>query len=276
MSDEIQRFKKYLQANGHPANTIKKYINNVIKFSEEYNLDSVSEDDIQDFLISLQSKFERTTVNNYRASIKCYLIDFKRMNIRIPKSLKTEDKIIDFIDEDYFVNKVLFEVDFNSSNSLKIKTLLCLMYDTGIRPGEIPLLKRNYFDLKNTLVFIRGTKTYSQRKAPFTDSTKDLLDMYFSLEDEIINAFNIQLSGINGIFQRLKPKFSDINFRPDLLRHSSATNMLDQGMPVHEVAKILGHKSIETTLKYYAQVKQESIFKHYKERINQRRWDSYI
>jgi len=273
MIDELEKYKHYLMANGMSHNTIKKYIYNISYFLKQYNVNTITEEEIQKYIIELQKTKERTTVNNYLASLKSFLFEFKRLNIRIPKMLKTEDKAIDYIDDKDFLNKVLFELEMSSSDYAKPKAILCLMYDTGLRPSDIVKLRRTDFDFEKDVIFLRIQKSKKEITIPFTTNTKYLLQAYFLFDVEKNNAFNITVSGITGIFARLKKKLPNLKLRPCLLRHSCCTNLLEKGLPIEQVAYILGHKNIQTTLKHYAKIKEENILANYKKKINQERWD---
>ena len=49
-----------------------------------------------------------------------------------------------------------------------------------------------------------------------------------------------------------------VHVTPHLIRHTTATDAIDRGMPIEQVQKLLGHESISTTL-IYAETKQENV-----------------
>ena len=59
-------------------------------------------------------------------------------------------------------------------------------------------------------------------------------------------------SGIENIVKNIMSRTSDMNVHvtPHIFRHTTATTALDRGMNIADVSKLLGHKSIATTMEY--------------------------
>lgn len=49
-----------------------------------------------------------------------------------------------------------------------------------------------------------------------------------------------------------------VNVTPHIIRHTTASDAIDKGMPIEQVQVLLGHESIQTTL-VYAETKQENV-----------------
>ena len=75
------------------------------------------------------------------------------------------------------------------------------------------------------------------------------------MRDAFFLSFKGRRPGISGIQKRLNKRFHELypekkSVCPHMLRHSFATHVLDHGAGVKEVKEILGHKCIETTVRY--------------------------
>jgi site-specific recombinase XerD len=112
------------------------------------------------------------------------------------------------------------------------------------------------------LVFIRKSKTGYQRQVPISETLKTIFERY--LQTRILffsrdnNYFLIGLKGkltANGSIPQILNKLAkeaqiSKRIHPHLLRHSIATHLLQNGMPLDKVSQFLGHKNIGSTQRY--------------------------
>jgi len=261
----LSEYSKWLEVNGKSKTTIEQYSQQIRDFLSKIKLEDISEKTIITYLLELKNKYAPKTVNLYRTAIKSFL-DYLKKDVPIPKQLKIEQKLPEFITLKYFESNVIPMIDLIFENPLKIKTIMYFMFFTGLRVGEISLLKRKYFNLKERTVKIFSPKTKKERIIFYNKKTRNLLDMYFGTTPESKNAFNTETSSIKGYFKRLKPYFKDINFHAHLLRHSFANHFLVNKGEISILKELLGHASIQSTMRY-AGLNQEQLKKKYDEFI---------
>ena len=155
----------------------------------------------------------------------------------------------------------------NACDNLKDKALLELFYSTGCRVTEMERLDISDIDFqtKEVLLFGKGDKhriSYLNAKAEiaiknYLDSRNDNEEALFvsdrkpygRLKKPAIEKRIRVLGEKSGIGRRLYPH---------LIRHTTATDGLDRGMPVEEVQQILGHVNISTTM-IYAEVSRANV-----------------
>lgn len=261
----LNEYSKWLEVNGKSEHTIKQYGQQIRDFLSEIKLEDISEETIITYLLKLKEKYSPKTVNLYRTAIKSFL-DYSKKDIPIPKQLKIDQRLPEFITLKYFEENVIPIVDLVFENPLKIQTILYFMFFSGLRVGELSLLKRKNFNLKERTVKIFAPKTKKERIIFYNKKAKNLLEMYFSTTPETKNAFNAQTSTIKGYFNTLKPYIKDINFHPHLLRHSFANHFLVNNGEISVLKEFLGHASIQSTMRY-AGLNQEQLKKKYDEFI---------
>lgn len=254
MKQDLMDFLNWLKANGMASSTIKQKTGYVKKFFEVYN--EITKENVQEFLVSLHDKFNNGTINNYRKALVSYC-DYKEINIRIPKSLKTEDKTIDYITEDQFLQDVLSAVPYYSMQPEKDRAILCMYFYTGLRKAEIISLKRSNFNMKEKFITFKRPKTNIETEMVLHPTLVYYLEQYFGIEPEMENAFNVSIGKINGIFKRMKPNFTDFNFRPLLLRHSFATIANKSEVRGITLSNMMGHKNLNSTAKYINVTREE-------------------
>jgi len=244
----IEKYKNWLLVNGASTLTVKNYMGKLKKFLKVVKVKEINEEKIAKFLLELGENQKASTVNIYRAIIKSFLI-FLKKDISIPDQLKLEQKLPDSITEEFFIKEVIPVVECIFTNPLKIKAIMYFIFYTGARRGELKHLKREHIDLTSRTVKIYG-KGKKERIVFFDERTAEILQSYFTTEPEIINAFNIRDKALEKVFEKVKPHFKNINFRPHLLRHSFATMFINNGGDSAVLKRLMGHSSITTTERY--------------------------
>ena len=56
--------------------------------------------------------------------------------------------------------------------------------------------------------------------------------------------------GVRAALSRIAEEAGVANVHPHRFRRTRATNLIDHGMPIQEVAAVLGHDKLDTTMKY--------------------------
>lgn len=154
----------------------------------------------------------------------------------------------------------------NACQTIRDKALIEFMYSTGCRVTEIEKMNINDvdFDKKEVKLFGKGDKhrvSYLNAKAElallnYLGTRKDNNNALFvgerkphgRLMKSAIEKRVRQLGEIAGLKRRIYPH---------LIRHTTATDALDHGMPVEEIQQMLGHVSIATTM-IYADVSEKN------------------
>lgn len=147
---------------------------------------------------------------------------------------------------------------FNMDYWLDIRDrLICqLMFDCGLRRGEIVNLKVSDISIHKSTMIING-KGSKQRIVPFGLCTKQLICNYISYIPSGSKYFFINNDGshitsntIKKLFVRLKKKSGINRLYPHLLRHTFATNYIYNGGNLEVLRVLLGHSSITITQIY--------------------------
>lgn len=153
--------------------------------------------------------------------------------------------------------------------SLRDKALLEFLYSTAVRVSELSALNISdvRFGTRDMVVFGKGAK---ERVVYLNErSNMYLLEYLESREDSNPALFvserypheRLTKSGIEDIVRKTGRKVG-VHAFPHRFRRTAATNALNRGMPVQEVAKLLGHSKLETTMEYCT-VEQESVKFHH-------------
>jgi len=169
-----------------------------------------------------------------------------------PRSILTQNEI-----------KRIYQAADDTPEGLRDKAILSLYYGCGLRYSEGIRVEKKHIDYHRQLLYVVPGKNYQSRFIPIGKRIiRDLQDYetyskpYFTKEHS--TGF---LLGKNGcapcsttISKRLKYLLEKAEIQKTIclhgLRHSIATHLLQQGMPLEQISKFLGHRSLDSTQIY--------------------------
>lgn len=161
-----------------------------------------------------------------------------------------------------------------SCKSLRDKAIMEFFYSTAIRVSELTALDREdiHFATRDITVFGKGAKervTYLNERSSmylkeYLESRTDNNPALFVSEKAPYR--RMTKTGIEDLVRRTG-KRAGVHAYPHRFRRTAATNALNRGMPVQEVAMLLGHEKLETTM-IYCTVAQEKLKMDHKKYLN--------
>jgi len=143
-----------------------------------------------------------------------------------------------------------------SRHPLRDISIISFLLSTGCRVGEVVGLERGDIDFQNNEVVVLG-KGNKQRPVFFDDVTAMYLKRYLDDRPDRIPALFLSermaaltTGGIQDMLRRRGANVDLEEVHPHKFRRTLATTLIAHGMPIQEVASILGHDKLDTTLKY--------------------------
>ncbi|MDD5431664.1 MAG: site-specific integrase [Candidatus Omnitrophica bacterium] len=134
-----------------------------------------------------------------------------------------------------------------------IKPIVIVALNTGMRKGEILNLKWHDIDFKRDIIYLLKTKNNSKREIPMNEAAKTALIKVKKHVDSpyiFCGKDGRPLQNIRKSFFTALEKAGIINFRFHDLRHTFASQLVMSGVDLNTVRELLGHKSLEMTLRY--------------------------
>ena len=161
--------------------------------------------------------------------------------------------------------KILLNNFDNSYFGIRNKLMVMFMLDSGLRRGEVVSLESKNIFMHNNTMLVQG-KGEKERLVPFGEETKRYINRYSHMRNEYEKRFFQKEDGtpitdntIKMYFQDLKESTGIIRLHPHLLRHTFATNYILYGGDVEELRILLGHTSLQMTMKYVHLATQQRI-----------------
>ncbi len=215
-----------------------------------------------------------------------YLIDFRSfwrslleqelvtngtiLQVKVPPS--TEDHLPKFLTKSEFQRLEQTILTMSKADSPKDRFNLAWFYlfaHGGLRLGEAINLRLDDCDLIGNRLCIRSGKGNKDRVIPMLPKLVSVLQDYLLVREQALTNHLLIFRGVavnNKLLERRLRTFGyKANIKPlypHRLRHTLATFLINEGMPLTSLQKFLGHKNINTTL-VYAKVHDETVHKQY-------------
>lgn len=283
----LRDFENYLKnVRKYSLNTINSYISDINIFLEylhiqKLNYKDVNHEVIRSYLKYLdEKKYKNSSINRILSSLndyynyltKCKVTKYNYFeDINRPRK---EKRLPNFINYSEYMN-LLATVEKEENEFLKARNLLLLeiLFDTGLRVSEAVNIEINNINKKEQSIKVLG-KGNKERIVYYGDYAKNYLEDYLNLRRNI-NIVDKEYLFLNKNYTRLTRRgveylISDISKKallrqkisPHTLRHSFATEMLNNGCDIRSVQELLGHKSLSTT-GIYTHVTNEVVRQEY-------------
>ena len=270
----LSEYIEYLKdIKGYSSNTITSYKNDIkqyLKYLSDKNINYYETEEYVKYLN--KNKYAKSSINRKIASInkfyewcqeRNYLKETKYKKI---KYIKQEKKLPDILTSNY-INKLLNSLPTENPKNLRDRTIIELLYSSGLRVSELTNLRIN--DIKNNgsiKVLGKGNKT---RILPMTNEAYKLIDSWITnsrsfYENE--KSSDYLFIGVRG--SKISPREvqrivrSKLGTFPHSIRHSFATHLLDGGADLRVVQEMLGHSDPSTTQIYTHVSKKKLKEKH--------------
>lgn len=279
---EVEEFLEYLKViKKHSENTISSYKKDILEF---YNLNNnsinISKDIVNNYLNNEYNKnSSKSTISRKLSSLRTFYnyllkkgeIDINYFaNIKNPKKEKSLPKYVKGNDIDK-----MFEVpDTNTKFGQRNLLIMRLLYATGLRISELINIKIKDINIKERTIKVLG-KGSKERIVVFGNNGKECLEEYLNHGYKELNTKNSEYLFLNKDGSKLTDRYvrkmlDDVIIKasikmhvsPHMLRHTFATEMLNNGADLVSVKDLLGHSSLETT-SIYTHVSDDMLKKVY-------------
>lgn len=278
MFDYLALFQEYLMVElGLSKNTQLAYLRDLrllmksLQLKADEELLQVSRQQLIAYLVRLKQEGRAaSTVARKLASIKAFyrfltaeryirrnpaeVLEAASRGLHLPKVLSVQE-----------VERLLDEPNLGTLDGYRDKTMLELLYATGMRVSELVNVPMKNVDMKMQYVIVMG-KGSKERMLPLGRTALHYLEHYLSVvRPQLLHgkpdaAVELFVTGWGGPMTRERfyeiivayGKSAGISKRvtPHMLRHSFATHLLNNGTDLRIVQELLGHADISTTQIY--------------------------
>ena len=278
MQNYLQEFLDVKALEGCSKATIENYKFNLNKFLLGVRKDptEIVTQDIRKYLADYKRKrgVSNTTLDNMRRVFQSFFTWMHREGYVLKDPCAAVNKIrADKIIKNPYSDEEM-ELMREAAKNLREKAIIEVLYSTGMRIGELEKLNKDDIDFVNgkAIVFGKGAK---EREVYFNVKAQLALKKYLENRNDTNEALFV---GLQSPYNRLKVSTYEkilrelggrcgVHCHPHRFRRTCATILLNKGMPIQEVSKILGHAKLETTM-IYCEINQQSVAANHKKYMN--------
>lgn len=267
ISKHVEKYRKDLELKAYAKTSIENYVSQINCFLNHFSNqathpEKITEPQIKQWLLSSNSingrrhrlsalkLFYKYTV---RQPMKLRYIEYPRAEKKLPIPLSSDE----------------IQAMFDVCTNLKHRTILALLYGTGMRVGELINLKWEHIDRTKMVIHIIAGKGKKDRQVQLTPSLIELLEKYYReykckpyvLSGQLSDQYSER--SVNEVLKQLAAKANiKKNIHAHLMRHSAFTNLLESGVDISIIQRLAGHSSPKTT-QIYTHISSNLISKTY-------------
>ncbi len=244
----LEQFCEYLlNIKNYSPLTIKTYktpIINAINSSEIYEENTHINFDITKYRIDISTQNPKT-INKKISAIKSFVNFLIDKNLTIKLTGANSIKTAQTLPKPIQTNNIFESL---KDATLQEKLIVLFIYSFGLRISELASLKLS--DINNDSITVIG-KGNKQREIPSNNVINKLTQEYKELypskkhlfEKDFIPLTKRQLQyTLEKVFKRI-----GVSATPHQLRHSFATDLLNDGARINDISELLGHSSLKAT-----------------------------
>lgn len=237
----LENIKKYSKLT---SKTYYTPVKEILSVSELYEEDDKIILDITKYRLKI-AKQSNKTINKKLSSLRSFLKFLASKNIKVilkgaqsVKSAQTLPKPIS--------TENIFESLKTADEESKL--IVLLIYSFGLRISELVTLKLK--DIDETFIKVTG-KGNKQRQIPSNKIVNNLLKTHLQLKSPKEHIFEKEGKAFSArqLQYRLEKIFKTVGIKatPHQLRHSFATDLLNNGARINDISELLGHSSLKAT-----------------------------
>ena len=226
--------------------------------------DRLSRDEVVAFLAHCvhERKLSRSTVNVYMQSCRflyAQVLERDPLDFKLPKRSRPKTRPQMLSPEE--CRRIV-----EAPKGLKHRALLFMVYGSGLRVSEVVRLLPRHIESDRMMVFVKGGKGGKDRYTVLSERALEELRAYWRRhrpqhwlfpgrpEDRPLSAASVQQVYYNALRRSGVRRVGGIH----TLRHCFATHLMEQGVDMYALQRMLGHTTIKTTVRYM-HVRQERL-----------------
>lgn len=256
----MEKTSQYLSLGHYSPHTVRNYLSE-LRYLFVYYCDvspeDLTEDMIMEYLVYLAKTLQCSRVKCRMAaqSISFFCRHVLRRPYVIPSVVypRTASKLPGVMSAEEIKSLI------DTVKNIKHRTIIMLLYSSGLRVSEISHLKITDIDSKSMRIKVVQGKGSKDRYTLLSQQVLVELRAYYIIYKPKEYLFNgsgpgrpLSVRSIQHLVQKalIQLGLESKNYTVHTIRHSFATHLVDNGTDLHTVKELLGHSSLQTTMRY--------------------------
>lgn len=257
----LEKLKEDMEMRGFSIHTKASYYRKAKEITEYFKkpMRQVKIQELRDYLLKYlrqERGLTEKSVNYYNNVIRFIYdvvidVPINKRQLPLYKGKRRLPKILSYEELNVF---------FNACENYKYKTIFMMIYGSGLRISEATNIRVADIDSKNMRIFVRNGKGERERYTVLPKASLEMLRecykryrpnhpegyMFLNREGKPLKVERLR---VHFRRYRRKAKISE-DFIVHSLRHSFATRLVEEGVPLVQVKELLGHSCIRSTMTY--------------------------
>lgn len=262
----LNTFYLFLKGKRYSKSTIETYtffVADFINFHSKTPLEDLTNRDVELFIekVFLERNYSISTQRQFISALKIFTIFYPntKINDLVLERPKKSRKLPSVLSQEEVLRIIA------STQNLKHRAILALIYSCGLRISELINLQLTDFYIERKQLIIKNGKGRKDRYISLADSFIPLLSNYYYSYKPKTYFVEGQKGGkysAESVRHFLRKSCVKANIKktvtPHTLRHSYATHLLENGVDIRYIQSLLGHAKPETTM-IYTHVKRKDL-----------------
>ena len=257
----LEKLKEDMEMRGFSKHTKASYYRKAKEITEYFKkpMRQVKIQELRDYLLKYlrqERGLTEKSVNYYNNVIRFIYdvvidVPINKRQLPLYKGKRRLPKILSYEELNVF---------FNACENYKYKTIFMMIYGSGLRISEATNIRVEDIDSKNMRIFVRNGKGERERYTVLPKASLEMLRecyrRYKPNHPEGYMFLNrkgnpLKVERLRVFFRRYRRKAGiSEDFIVHSLRHSFATRLVEEGVPLVQVKELLGHSCIRSTMTY--------------------------
>ena len=262
----LNDFYLYLKGKRYSTSTLQTYtffVADFINFHTKKALEELTNRDVELFIekVFIERNYSVSSQRQFVSALKLFIVFYPQTKINdlVLERPKKSRQLPSVLSQEEVLSII------QSTQNLKHRAIIALLYSCGLRISELINLKLADFHIERKQLIVKNGKGRKDRYVSLADSFLPLLSNYYnSYKPKIYfvegqNGGNYSAESVRQFLRKscLKAKIKK-NVTPHTLRHSYATHLLENGVDIRYIQSLLGHAKPETTM-IYTHVKRKDL-----------------
>jgi site-specific recombinase XerD len=260
MGELRDRMVRDMDVRNFSGRTVEAYVAGVKGLAKYYmrSPEQLSDEEVQRYLLHLRE--ERKLSGSTCNQIRCALKFFYEVTVRRPQAslavppMRQAQKLPEILSREQ-VERIV-----GVTRTLRERVLLMATYGGGLRVSEVVALRRGDIDVERGVIRVEQGKGKKDRYTVLAERLVRELGRYYEVygrpehwvfPQRCDNSRHLDVASAQKIYTSAKrrvgiEKVGGIH----ALRHAFATHSLEAGLDLPTLARMLGHTSVRTTMRY--------------------------
>ena len=254
------------------------YLQRLVEFCDDCDIEKIDNEMVRQYRLHLNrlkddhgDELSKATQNYHLIALRSFLKYLAKRDIKALDSAKIElaktvRPQVTFLEAEE-VERLLAVIKTDNPVGLRDRAIIELLFSGGLRVSELVSVNRDHINLERREFMVRG-KGQKDRPVFISPQAADWIQLFLDTRKDNYTPLFIHYSGSqNGLddgmytrltvrsVQRLVKRYAGLagitkDVTPHTLRHSFATDLLQNGADIRSVQGLLGHANIATTQIY--------------------------